>query len=119
MGEHVCSEWHYREARRGYMLCTECGTERPKPEAVHQFFGLTYANYLVLHRTALQSMSDEWQAQFVNLLEELHETLAWPEGALEQQYAVQVRTSGGRFGRDVVPHYNRGRSRLQKVARDV
>lgn len=39
-------------------------------DAVHGYFGLTYANYLVLHRTLLQSMPDEWQNRFVTLLEE-------------------------------------------------
>ncbi len=38
---------------------------------VHTWFGLTYANYLVLPRTLLQSMPLAWQARFVALLREL------------------------------------------------
>jgi hypothetical protein len=38
---------------------------------VHAYFDLTYANYLVLHRTLLQSMPLEWQQRFTDLLEDL------------------------------------------------
>lgn len=39
--------------------------------SIHSFFGLTYSNYLVLHRTLMQSMPEEWQAKFVKLIEEM------------------------------------------------
>ena len=42
-------------------------------EDVHTYFGLSYANYLVLPRTLLQSMSEAWQHQFVGLVNELHD----------------------------------------------
>jgi hypothetical protein len=38
---------------------------------VHTKFGLTYANFLVLHRAHLQSMPLEWQTRLVDLLEDL------------------------------------------------
>ena len=38
---------------------------------VHAKFGLTYANFLVIHRAQLQSMPLDWQARFVDLLEDL------------------------------------------------
>lgn len=50
-------------------------------EAIHLWFSLSYANYLVLPRSVLQSMPDEWQKQFVLLLNEAQETfdhLEWP-----------------------------------------
>lgn len=34
-------------------------------------FGLSYANYLVLHRTLMQSMPVDWQARAVEVFEEL------------------------------------------------
>lgn len=37
---------------------------------IHGYFGLSYANYLVMHRSLLQSMPEQWQAQFVAMLEE-------------------------------------------------
>ena len=52
-------------------------------DAIHRRFGLTYANYLVLHRTFLQSMPDEWQNRFVAVLDELDAAFAHvdkPEG---------------------------------------
>ena len=50
-------------------------------EAVHGWFGLTYANYLVLHRTLLQSMPDEWQNRFVACLRELEDAFSHIEKA--------------------------------------
>jgi hypothetical protein len=38
---------------------------------IHEHFGLTYANYLVLPRTLLQSMPADWQASFVQHLDQL------------------------------------------------
>jgi hypothetical protein len=40
-------------------------------EPIHGHFGLSYANYLVVNRTLLQSMPPEWQRPFVALLREL------------------------------------------------
>ncbi len=45
-------------------------------DAIHKHFGLSYANYLVLPRTLLQSMPDEWQARFVALLDEMDTAFA-------------------------------------------
>lgn len=42
-------------------------------------FGLTRANYFVMPRRVLQSMPAHWQAQFVGLMDELHETLDYDE----------------------------------------
>lgn len=44
-----------------------CITDDNDP--IHSFFGLTYAKYLTLPRSILQSMHEEWQKDFVKLLE--------------------------------------------------
>lgn len=46
--------------------------EPVKHEAIHTHFGLSYANYLVVPRSLLQSMPDEWQTRFTALLDQLH-----------------------------------------------
>lgn len=80
-------------------------------EAVHTWFGLTYSNYLVIPRSVLQSMSDEWQKKFINLVQEAQENfyyLDWPDS-----YDVRARDSDtGRYIKDPIPHYNRGRTKL-------
>ena len=43
---------------------------------VWNWFGLTYANFLVVHRAQLQSMPVEWQQRLVELLEELQAAYA-------------------------------------------
>lgn len=82
------------------------------PEDVHTYFGLTYANYLVWPRSLMQSMPDEWQARFVGLADELEATFG---GYLDESYRVHVVGDGGRFIRSKVPHYERGRTRVDPL----
>lgn len=57
-------------------------------EPVHHWFELSYAQYLTLPRSVLQSMPKEWQRRFVKCLEELDETIDWrPE---KGTYRVQL-----------------------------
>lgn len=62
----------------------------PEADAVHKHFGLSYANYMVLPRTLLQSMPDAWQAQFVQLLSELEDAFETVPQA--EAYIVQAAT---------------------------
>jgi len=43
---------------------------------IHGWFGLTYSNYLVLHRGMMQSMPVKWQKRAVALFDELDQTFA-------------------------------------------
>lgn len=45
---------------------------------VHEWFSLSYCNFLVWHRAHMQSMPLEWQRRFVELAEELD--AAYPDG---------------------------------------
>jgi hypothetical protein len=64
--------------------------KNPKQD-IHHYFGLSYAQYLVLPRTVLQSMPLFWQRELVQLLQKLDEK-DWvknlPKGA---EYSVQLR----------------------------
>ena len=79
-------------------------------EDIHGWFNLTYANYLTLPRTLLQSMPREWQHRFVTCLEELDAAFRHVEYA--DMYRVQAVDEGGRFAHDPIPHYERGRTRI-------
>lgn len=48
---------------------------------IHDWFGLTYSNYQVLHRTLMQSMPVEWQQRMVACLDELRSAFAHIEHA--------------------------------------
>lgn len=135
-------------------------TEEPEP--IHLWFSLSYANYLVVPRSVLQSMPQEWQARFVTCLEEMHEAfghLDWPaydvralrrltelvyelpsceacegtgvvrdigievdcpscdgngevEGRDRGEHRYETPEEVG-FRADPIPHYNRGRTRLE------
>lgn len=86
-------------------------------EPIHGWFELTYSNYLVMPRSVLQSMPQEWQAKFCDLLDEAKRDfghLDWPK------YRVLAIGNNGRFRKDPIPHYNRGRTRLEaKSDQDV
>ena len=85
-------------------------------EAIHVWFSLSYANYLVLPRTLLQSMPDEWQDRFVSCLKELQRATADIPQASD--YWVRARKDN-KFIADPVPHYNnRGRTRLALDGRE-
>lgn len=79
-------------------------------EPIHLWFSLSYANYLVLPRSVLQSMPVEWQRQFCRMLDQAHAAfpdLEWP------RYTVSARNDAGQFISDPIPHYNRGRTKLR------
>lgn len=55
---------------------------------VHTWFSLTYSNYLVLHRSLLQSMPMDWQRRFVTAVEQLQAAYAHLE--MDDSYEVKV-----------------------------
>lgn len=72
-------------------------------EPIHEWFGLSYAHYLTIPRSVLQSMPDEWQQRFVECLEELDRQIDWrPE---EGCYWVKLRDAHGRFVFDPFGEY--------------
>lgn len=81
-------------------------------EPIHQFFGLSYSNYLVLPRTVLQSMPIEWQDKFVGLIEQIPEIIEEhfePPGG----YRVRALDENKRLISDEYSNYERGRRRLK------
>jgi hypothetical protein len=55
---------------------------------IHTWFGLSYCNYQVLHRTLMQSMPIAWQERMVACLEELAAAFAHIE--LPEAFAVEA-----------------------------
>ncbi len=84
-------------------------------EHIHGYFNLTYANYLVLPRSILQSMPDEWQEQFVKLLNQIPELFGteWePEGG----YRVLALNREKKFTKNPYSDYGRGRRQIEVVS---
>lgn len=67
---------------------------------IHTYFGLSYANYLVIPRSVLQSMPEEWQLKFVKLLEELDSTNWRDLLPKESMYKVELRDYGYEFNEE-------------------
>jgi hypothetical protein len=79
-------------------------------EPIHEWFELSYAQYLTVPRSVLQSMPVEWQKRFVACLEELDRSIDWrPE---EGRYWVRLKDGQGRFVDDPLMDYERGRRRV-------
>uniref|UniRef100_A0A6M3JUM6 Uncharacterized protein n=1 Tax=viral metagenome TaxID=1070528 RepID=A0A6M3JUM6_9ZZZZ len=79
-------------------------------EPIHGWFNLTYASYLVLPRSILQSAPVELQRRFVGCLEELESIFG--DVPTEGCYDVRLRDDNGRFMCDHFKDYERGRRRL-------
>ncbi len=78
--------------------------------AIHGWFELTYTSYLILPRTALQSMPLEWQDRFVQCPEEMENKFKRiPERGT---YYAQLKDDNGRFLHDPLANYERGRRRI-------
>jgi len=78
--------------------------------AVHEWFELTYAQYLTVPRSVLQSMPHEWQERFVRCLCELDDAIDWRPK--DGQYWVRLKDGEGRYVRDPFMDYQRGRRRI-------
>lgn len=77
-------------------------------EKIHDWFELSYASYLVLPRSVLQSTPNKWQEKFVELLNELGEM--FERIPTKGTYAVNLRDdTTGRFIKDPLCDYERGR----------
>jgi hypothetical protein len=74
----------------------------PEPDAVHGWFGLSYASYLALPRSILQNMPDSWQNRFVACLNELSDMVNF-----DDNYSVNLRDKKGRFIKDPLAQYRR------------
>jgi hypothetical protein len=72
---------------------------------VHAWFGLSYANYLVMPRAVLQSMPPAWQEKFVKLLAEAEAACVDAGIPGPPSYRVRAVDEEGRFTRDEIPHY--------------
>jgi hypothetical protein len=93
-------------------------------EPIHEWFELSYAQYLTIPRSALQSMHESWQARFVQCLNELDELIDWRpnRGRYRVVLSEIVEEFDEEEGRDIsqwgdeiedpLQDYERGRRRL-------
>jgi len=92
--------------------------EEYKPR-IHDHFGLTYANYMVLPRSILQSMPYSWQERFVELIDELDEHFDWRREGI----VVRFEDVNGKpipNGKDRFNDYRRGNRIIsQEECKDI
>ncbi len=80
-------------------------------DPIHEWFNLTYASYLTVPRSVLQSMPIPWQRRFVALLHEMGEVCIRYGLDLDGR-EVRMRGKDGRMLPDPLADYERGRRRL-------
>jgi hypothetical protein len=85
-------------------------------DPIHAWFGLSYANYLVIPRTVLQSLSKETQLALLRALDLVADEEGknmpehWP-GDANIEVKLKDPTTG-RYMKDPLANYERGRRRL-------
>lgn len=77
---------------------------------IHEWFGLSYAGYLVIPRSVLQSLPGETQLDLIDILDEANKIFGWSKTA--DGYRVQPVDEKGKFTEDSLGDYERGRRRL-------
>lgn len=70
---------------------------------IWNWFGLSYARYLVIPRSLLQGMPEEWQQRMTNLLDEMRDTYDYHQ--IEDNYCVKLRGNSGKFVSDPLGDY--------------
>jgi hypothetical protein len=78
------------------------------------WFNLTYASYLVLPRLWLENMPLEWQYKFVELLNEIPETLEI-DNEYSAQYIVTCKRNG-KFVKDIYRDYRHGTIKYKQLS---
>lgn len=68
--------------------------DTPGYDKLWAWFGLSYASFLILPRSFLHEMPDEWQGRLVDLLREFGTTFSNIPGEYEFEYHVSVRKEG-------------------------
>lgn len=111
----------------GPVVCIECAHDATPPseegtavsdivysvDPIHEWFALSYANYLTIPRSVLQSMSLQWQQRFVQCLRELDATIDWRPK--DGQYWVRLKDAAGRCVDDLLMNYERGRRHVPPI----
>lgn len=77
---------------------SDAALETPGADKLHLWWELSYAQYLTVPRSVMQSMPDDWQSRMALLLEELDERIEWrpKEGC----YKVELRDYCYQFDAD-------------------
>jgi len=72
-------------------------------EDLHLWWELSYAQYLTVPRSIMQSMPEEWQKKMAKLLNELDDTYDWrPQ---DGRYWCVLKDSKGKFTTDPLCMY--------------
>ena len=72
-------------------------------DSIHHWFGLSYSAYLVLPRSLIQSMPEDWQKRMVACLREAGDAFEYLH--IDDRYEVRIRDDNGRYKSDPYAPY--------------
>lgn len=73
---------------------------------IHDWFELSYAQYLTVPRLVMESMPLEWQEKMALLLKEMDDTFDWrPDHG---RYWVRLKDDKGKFAKAPLDDYRHG-----------
>lgn len=81
-------------------------------EPIHEWFELSYASYLVLPRSILQSLPVDLQSDLVSVLEDIDRHFGGEPVPHTGEYEVNLRDETGVYLDDPYRNYERGRRRI-------
>ena len=84
---------------------------------IHNWFELSYAQFLTVPRLVMESMPLAWQKKMAKLLTELDATLDWRPK--EGRYWVRLRDENGRFCHAPLNDYRHGSVHFLKKPKKV
>lgn len=72
-------------------------------EHIHNWFELSYAQYLTVPRSIMEAMPEEWQKKMVECLDQLDKTFDWrPKSG---RYWVKLKDGNGKYESDPLMQY--------------
>jgi hypothetical protein len=91
-------------------------TPTPGRDDLQAVFGGRFSSYLVLPRTLLLEMPDEWQGRFAACIAELDRTFHKPQALPGSAYVVRFRDGEGNYLRDpLVNHHTPDRAFIDSL----
>lgn len=82
-------------------------------DPIHDWFELSYAQFLTVPRLVMDSMPYEWQVKMAILLEEMDETFDWRPK--EGRYWVRLKDDKGRYCNAPLGNYRHGAYEIEAL----
>lgn len=85
-----------------------------KNDRLQRWYELSYTQFITIPRLVTESMPEDWQEKFAQLLEEMDDTFDWKPA--NGRYWVKLRDSRGKYSHAPLNNYRYGNiEHLRKI----